>query len=228
MTCDPKLSGGGFECEADSPGLPLPGCGPVAAPGRSSSPSSYRREVRCDAGGRRRHPWLVDRRERASPAPDDLSAHRIAQTEKLRAVHGQGRRRRALRARPVPLDAGVDRDRAGRIQARRGPRSVRASRSCSRSSTIGVGSAIVTNPNFDLTGAGFITSMGALRANNIKPTIAPLGTFSGQEGSAIAFSANVTRSARSTPMCGSSRTARSRSGRPRSVRSPTTASTTAS
>ncbi len=55
----------------------------------------------------------------------------------------------------------------------------------------GVGSEIVTNPNFDLTGAGFSTPMGSLLANNIKPTIAPLGTFSGQEGSAISLSANV-------------------------------------
>jgi PKD domain-containing protein len=49
----------------------------------------------------------------------------------------------------------------------------------------------VTNPNFDLTGAGFNTPMGPLLANNIKPTIAPLGTFSGQEGTAISFPSNV-------------------------------------
>ena len=28
VTCDPKLSGGGFECETDSPGLALPGAVP--------------------------------------------------------------------------------------------------------------------------------------------------------------------------------------------------------
>src|SRR5206468_2689792 len=57
--------------------------------------------------------------------------------------------------------------------------------------SIGIGSEIVTNPGFDLTGSGFISSMGSLLANNVKPTIAPLGPFSGQEGSAIAFSSNV-------------------------------------
>ena len=38
----------------------------------------------------------------------------------------------------------------------------------------GVGSAIVTNPDFDLTGTGFSTPMGSLLANNVKPTIAPI------------------------------------------------------
>src|SRR3954454_13430685 len=31
VTCDPKLSGGGFECETDSPGLALPGAVPSPA-----------------------------------------------------------------------------------------------------------------------------------------------------------------------------------------------------
>ena len=57
--------------------------------------------------------------------------------------------------------------------------------------TIGLGSAEVSHPNFDLTGSGFDTSMGSLLANNVTPTISPLSQFSGSEGSPIAFSAAV-------------------------------------
>ena len=56
---------------------------------------------------------------------------------------------------------------------------------------IDLGPAAVSNFAFDLTGAGFNTPMGALLANNISPTIAPLGPFSGDEGSPISFSASV-------------------------------------
>jgi len=57
--------------------------------------------------------------------------------------------------------------------------------------TIGLGSAEVSHPNFDLTGSGFDTSMGSLLANNVTPTISPLASFSGSEGSPIGFSAAV-------------------------------------
>jgi hypothetical protein len=57
--------------------------------------------------------------------------------------------------------------------------------------TIDLGSAQVSSPNFDLTGTGFLTSMGSLLANNVTPTIGALGSFSGSEGSPIAFSAAV-------------------------------------
>src|SRR5262249_53761517 len=50
---------------------------------------------------------------------------------------------------------------------------------------VDIGSANVTNPTFDLTGPGFTTNMGPLLANDVKPTIGPLGQFSGPEGSPI-------------------------------------------
>jgi len=56
---------------------------------------------------------------------------------------------------------------------------------------INIGPAKVSNPALDLTGSGFLTAMGPLLANNINPTISPLGPFSGDEGSPIAFSASV-------------------------------------
>lgn len=54
-----------------------------------------------------------------------------------------------------------------------------------------IGPAEVTSPPFDLGGSGFLTGMGPLLANNVNPTIAPLGPFSGSEGSPISFSASV-------------------------------------
>ena len=58
-------------------------------------------------------------------------------------------------------------------------------------SDIDIGPAQVSNPAFDLTGAGFSTPMGSLLANNVTPTIDPLGTFSGTEGSPVPFSAST-------------------------------------
>ena len=57
--------------------------------------------------------------------------------------------------------------------------------------SIDLGSAQVSTPNFDLTGTGFLTSMGSLLANNVTPTITGLSSFSGSEGSPVAFSATV-------------------------------------
>jgi hypothetical protein len=54
-----------------------------------------------------------------------------------------------------------------------------------------IGSAAVTNPAFDLKGSGFLTPMGSLLANNVNPTISPLASFAGSEGTPIAFSAAV-------------------------------------
>ena len=56
---------------------------------------------------------------------------------------------------------------------------------------IDIGPAEVTSPPFDLAGTGFLTAMGGLLANNVNPTIDTLGSFSGSEGTAIAFSASV-------------------------------------
>jgi len=56
---------------------------------------------------------------------------------------------------------------------------------------LNIGPAEVTTPPFDLAGTGFLTSMGPLLANNVSPTIAPIGPFSGSEGSPISFSASV-------------------------------------
>ena len=56
-------------------------------------------------------------------------------------------------------------------------------------SDINIGPPEVTFPAFDLIGTGFLTAMGPLLANNVNPTIDPLGPFSGTEGSPVQFSA---------------------------------------
>jgi PKD domain-containing protein len=54
------------------------------------------------------------------------------------------------------------------------------------------GPGIPGAPDFHLEGAGDTIDLGPLLANNVPPTIAPLGPFSGQEGSPVSFHANVT------------------------------------
>jgi len=58
-------------------------------------------------------------------------------------------------------------------------------------SNINIGPAEMSTPAFDLTGSGFLTAMGPLLANNVSPTIDPLGPFSGTEGSPVSFSAST-------------------------------------
>ncbi|MDA0169746.1 PKD domain-containing protein [Solirubrobacter taibaiensis] len=54
------------------------------------------------------------------------------------------------------------------------------------------GSAIKTTPAFVLAGTGHSTDLGDLLPNNVAPTIAPLGTFTGSAGVPVKFSAGVT------------------------------------
>ena len=48
------------------------------------------------------------------------------------------------------------------------------------------------NTSIPVSGAGATFDLGAVQANNIQPTIGPLGPFAGQEGTPIAFSATTT------------------------------------
>ncbi|HEX5061317.1 MAG TPA: PKD domain-containing protein [Kofleriaceae bacterium] len=57
---------------------------------------------------------------------------------------------------------------------------------------IPVGPAIVQHPDFTLEGPGNSVTLGDLQANNVLPTIAPLGPFAGQEGLPVSFSQSTT------------------------------------
>src|SRR4051794_31699022 len=189
VTCDPKLSGAGFECETDSPGLALPGAVP--------SPAGFF-VVKLFIGAKfdvTPQGAVVTRGLSVGgndvAGPDALSLTDSAQSEKL-SVPCTAKAADAVRYgldpyHWTPASTATEQVKFKLVEAL-DPLGITE---LFKIVDGGVGSAIVTNPNFDLAGAGFTTPMGSLLANNIKPTIAPLGTFSGTEGGAISFSANV-------------------------------------
>jgi len=189
VTCDPKLSGAGFSCEADSPGLALPGAVP--------SPLGFF-VVKVFIGAKfdvTPEGAVVTRGlsigGNSAAGPDDLSLTDAVQSESLSvpctAKAGDAVQYALDPYHWTPVSTATEQVKFKLVEAL-DPFGVTE---LFKIVDGGVGSAIVTNPNFDLTGAGFSTPMGSLLANNIKPTIAPLGTSSGQEGSPISFSASV-------------------------------------
>jgi hypothetical protein len=189
VACDIKLSGGGFDCEAHSPGIGLPGSIP--------SPLGFfvpklRIGVEFDvtpAGAIVSRGFAIGGNQVAGP--DDLSLTGSTQTEKL----------------TVPC-SGLAGDAVGyNLDPFHWKPAAKATESVEVAvvealdpfgvtelfdvASIPIGNEIVTNPNFDLTGAGFLTPMGSLLANNVPPTIDPLGSFSGSEGAAIGFAASA-------------------------------------
>src|SRR3954453_196914 len=183
VTCDPKLSGGGFECETDSPGLALPGAVP--------SPLGFF-VVKIFIGAKfdvTPEGAVVSRGlsigGNSVAGPDDLSLIDSAQSETVSmpctAKAGDAVQYGLDPYHWTPVSTATEQVKFKLVEAL-DPFGVTE---LFKIVDGGVGSAIVTNPNFDLTGTGFTTAMGSLLANNIKPTIAPLGTFSGPEGSAI-------------------------------------------
>jgi PKD domain-containing protein len=190
VTCDPKLSGGGFECETDSPGLGLPGAVP-------SPLGWFVVKIFINAKFDVTPQGAVVTRGlsiggNSVAGPDDLSLTDGVQSETLSmpcsAKAGDDVQYALDPYHYTPAATATEQVSFGLVEAldpfgvsQLGKPIVQG----------GVGSKIVTNPNFDLTGPGFATPMGALLANNIKPTIDPLGQFTGKEGTPISFSANV-------------------------------------
>src|SRR4051794_262085 len=189
VTCDPKLSGGGFECETDSPGLALPGAVP--------SPLGFF-VVKLFIGAKfdvTPQGAVVTRGlsigGNGVAGPDDLQLLDTTQTDKL-TVPCTARTGDAVHYgldpyHWTPAATATEQVKFNLVEAL-DPLGVTE---LFKIVDGGVGTAIVTNPDFNLSGSGFTTPMGPLLANNVKPTIAPLGTFSGSEGSPIALSANV-------------------------------------
>jgi hypothetical protein len=189
VTCDPKLSGGGFECETDSPGLALPGAVP--------SPLGFF-VVKLFIGAKfdvTPEGAVVTRGltigGNSLAGPDDLSLTDSTQSETVAmpctATAGDAVHYGLDPYHWAPAATATEQVKFKLVEAL-DPLGVTE---LFKIVDGGVGTAIVSNPNFDLTGAGFSTPMGSLLANNIKPTIAPIGAVSGQEGSPISFSANV-------------------------------------
>jgi PKD domain len=189
VTCDPKLSGGGFECETDSPGLALPGAVP--------SPAGFF-VVKLFIGAKfdvTPEGAVVTRGlsigGNSVAGPDDLPLTDTAQSETVSmpctAKAGDAVNYGLDPYHWTPAATATEQVKFKLVEAL-DPLGITE---LGKIVDGGVGTAIVTNPDFDLTGPGFSTPMGALQPNNIKPTIAPIGTLSGQEGSPIQLSANV-------------------------------------
>ena len=189
VTCDPKLSGGGFECETDSPGLALPGAVP--------SPLGFF-VVKVFIGAKfdvTPEGAVVTRGlsigGNSVVGPDDLSLTDSPQSETVgmpcAAKAGDNISYGLDPYHYTPAATATQQVKFKLVEAL----DPLGETELFKIVDGGVGSKITTNPDFDLTGAGFSTPMGGLLANNIKPTIAPIGSFSGQEGSPIALSANV-------------------------------------
>jgi hypothetical protein len=196
VACAPKLSGGGFSCEAVSGGIPLPGAIP-----NPIIPFA----------------WIVAKL--AIGATFDVTPEHAVLTRDLTvagtSIPGPG-------PNPGPLEL----DTAANVETFTMPCTSKAGdavdyglsdyhwtpdttarqqdkiRIINAFDPLGVsetfeftsfdiGPVQESSPAFDLTGAGFLTSMGGLLPNNVDPTIAPLGPFSGSEGTAIHFSAAV-------------------------------------
>lgn len=189
VTCDPQLSGAGFECSGDSPYVPLPGAIPdpvgfvVPELGIGLkfdvTPQGAVVSRGFSIGGN------------SVAGPNDLSLTDSPQTDTLSVPCTAS----AGDAAAYTLDpyhwspaATATEQVEIRFVAALDPAAVTTLFTIAHH---GIGSSNVTNPTFDLTGPGFATNMGSVLPNNVKPTIGPLGQFSGPEGSPIAFSANV-------------------------------------
>jgi PKD domain/Bacterial Ig-like domain (group 1) len=189
VDCAPKLSGGGLGCVATSGGIGLPGGIPLP---QGWIVAKLAINVTFDVtpeGAVVSRGFSIGGNQVAGP--DDLSLTEAGQTESLKV--------------PCTAKAG------DAVDYKLDPFHWTPKTTASQQFTIrlvdsldpdgivelfeyksfGIGSAQVSNPSFDVTGSGFITSMGPLLANNVKPTIVPLSSFSGQEGSPISFSASV-------------------------------------
>jgi hypothetical protein len=190
-SCEVKLAGAGFECEATSPGVPLPGALPSPIPGTFIA-AKLAVGVEFDVtpeGAVVTRGMSIGGSQVAGP--DDLSLTGAVQTEAFQ-VPCTGKAGDAVDYQLDPFHwtpaVTVKEQVKIRIVNTLDPLGII---DMFDYTSIGIGTEVVSTPNFDVTGSGFITPMGALLANNVTPTIAPLGQFAGQEGSPISFSTSV-------------------------------------
>jgi hypothetical protein len=192
ISCDPKYGGAGFECEADSPGLTLP-----VAPLPSVIPGTWvLPKVGINVTFDVTPTGAVVTRGLSMggnnvAGPDGLSLTDSSQSETLSMpCTGKAGDSVAYKLDPFHWTPAAKATEQIEIRIVNTVDPVGAIEMFDWAKK-GVGSEIVSNPAFDLTGTGFTTSMGSLLGNNISPTIGPLAQFSGTEGSPIALSASA-------------------------------------
>jgi PKD domain-containing protein len=197
VSCTPKLSGGGFSCEATSDGIPLPGAiGPIPAIPPFFFVAKLAIGVQFDVTP---EGAMVARNftaggasvpgPTANPGPLDLVDSPSVETFTMpcSAKAGDAVDYDLSDYHWTPGTTATQQDKI-RIVAALDPL---GAVELGEITSFDVGPAQVSTPDFDLSGSGFLTALGGLLPNNVNPTISPLGPFSGSEGSAIGFSAAV-------------------------------------
>ena len=189
ITCDPKLAGGGFECEATTGGIGLPGSIPSPVPGFIVAKLAINVKFEVTPEGA-----IVSRGFSigGNPiGPEDLSLTNAVQSETF-AVPCTSKAGDAVDYKLAPFHwtpaTTASQQFTIRIINAFDPLGLAEQFEYTH---FGIGGAQVSNPAFDLAGTGFNTPLGSLLGNNVSPTIAPLGPFSGSEGSAIPLSATT-------------------------------------
>ena len=191
VACAPRLSGGGFQCAGTSGSFPLPAAIPSPIPTTlivavlaigvefDVTPEGAVVTRSFSVGG-----TTVE-------GPDDISLVEAPQSETF-PLSCTAQAGDAVDYELDPYDWAPDATATQQTKIRiinTGPFGVGEA---FEYTSVDIGPQQVSNPSFDLTGTGFTTAMGPLLANNISPTIAPFGTFTGSEGSPIQFSASTT------------------------------------
>ena len=194
INCVPGLSGGGFSCEATSDGLRLPGALPSPVPTTiifAELGVHVKFDVTPEGAIVTRHMTVGGADvagPSANPGPLDLVDTPSSETFAMPCTSKAG----------DAVDYGLSDyrwtpDTTATQQARitianSGPF---GAGTMFEYTHFDIGPTQTSNPAFDVAGTGFLTSMGPLLANNVSPTIDPLGPFTGNEGSPIQFSASV-------------------------------------
>ena len=194
ISCTPTLAGGSFSCEGSSLGLPLPGAIPSPIP-LTLIVAELAIGVKFDVtpeGAIVTRGFTVGGAnvpgQSANPGPLDLGASQSTESFTMPCTAKAGD---AVNYDLSNYHWTPDATASQHVQVKVVNTLPGGIGEAFTYGTVDLGSAQVSSPNFDLTGTGFLTSMGSLLANNVTPTISPLGPFSGSEGSPIAFSAAV-------------------------------------
>jgi hypothetical protein len=194
VDCTPTLAGGSFSCEGSSDGLPLPGAIPSPIP-LTLIVAELAIGVKFDVtpeGAVATRGFTVGGAnvpgQSANPGPLDLNTSQSTESFTMPCTAKTGD---AVNYDLSNYHWTPDATASQHVQIKVVNTFPGGIGEAFTYGTIDLGSAQASSPNFDLTGTGFLTSMGSLLANNVTPTIGALGSFSGSEGSPIAFSASV-------------------------------------
>lgn len=193
VSCDPKLGGGGYQCEVDSPKLPIIPYVPIFGTPYVDFGVNVTFDITPDHATATRTLLLDDqaalsgdleisdaKQNEQTPMPCnkpagttvDYALDPVKWTPSNFKVTQQAQITVGVCAPlptpigPIPIAADIY--------------------------TGGLGDPAVATPTINLSGDGSSVSLGELQANNVNPTVTSVGPFGGSEGSPVAFSATTT------------------------------------